>query len=97
MGIAIIKATQSPVTVKEAYAFACQKFGSYFLVSMMAGFIIILGLVLFIIPGIVFITWFLFVMYVVLFENKFGVDALKASKAYVEGKVPLILQDLYLE
>ncbi len=91
LSIAITKAAQSAVSVKETYVFTYQKFGSYFLVSMMAGIIMMLGLVLLILPGIVFMTWFIFATYIVLFENKFGVDALKTSKAYVKGKFFLVL------
>jgi len=50
------------------------------------GIVTMIGFALLIIPGIIFSVWFAFSYYVLLFEGKTGIDAMKASKAYVKGR-----------
>jgi hypothetical protein len=56
------------------------------LTSLLVGFAVIGGTLLFIIPGIIFTIWFCFSTYVVLFDGQKGVAALKASKSLVVGR-----------
>jgi len=93
MGIAIIKAVSDPtqVTVKGAYEVAKKFALSYTWIAILIGFAVLFGLVLLIIPGIIFAVWFGFSYYCLLFEDKRGVEALKASKAYVKGKFWAVL------
>jgi hypothetical protein len=44
------------------------------------------GLILLIIPGIIFAIWLIFVFYIVIIEEKKGVAALRASKQLVAGR-----------
>lgn len=87
MQIALSKAVSAPneTTIKSAYQFAQKYFLQYILLSIMVGFVILLGTLALIIPGIIFAVWFGFSYFVLIFEGKKGVDAMKASKAYVKG------------
>lgn len=87
MGIAMIKFISEPETtsVQSAYGFAKHMFWRYLWVTILAVLCIIGGLILLIIPGIIFSVWFSFSYYVALLEDKRGADALRASKAYVKG------------
>lgn len=58
----------------------------FIVVNMLAGIAILVGVLLFIIPGIIASIWYAFVHYVFLFEGKRGVAALKASHALVRGR-----------
>lgn len=55
------------------------------LVSLMAGFIIIVALIFFLIPGIVVFTYYMFVLYALVFREKKGYDALEYSWNVVKG------------
>lgn len=52
--------------------------------------IVLGGSLLFIIPGIIFALWYTFTFYAIIFENKKGVAALKASKELVAGRTMTI-------
>jgi hypothetical protein len=52
----------------------------------LTGLVTILGFIALIVPGIIFAVWFSFGYFVLVFEDKRGVDALKTSKSYVKGK-----------
>lgn len=86
-GVAMIKAVSDPtgVTIQEAYDFAQPFFFQYIWVSLLSTVIIGLGFLLIIVPGIIFTFWFAFSYYVLVFENKKGIAALKKSKEYVKG------------
>ena len=57
-----------------------------FVVSIIAGLIIFGGMLLLIIPGIIFSVWYAFSVYTVIFDNKKNMAALTASKDLVTGK-----------
>ncbi len=54
-------------------------------VGLLVGGVIMLGFFLAVIPGIIFLVWFSFAMYVMVDEDKRGLDTLLASKSYVAG------------
>ncbi|MBD3311075.1 MAG: hypothetical protein GF349_01080 [Candidatus Magasanikbacteria bacterium] len=56
------------------------------LVSILTGLAVLGGLILLIIPGIIFAVWFAFSYYIVILDNKKGTEALKASKQMVQGR-----------
>lgn len=88
MSLAMIKVVASPsdTTVKSAYSFAAKNFWSYVWVSVLVGLATLGGFILLIIPGIIFMIWFMFSYYVLLFEGKKGTDALKGSREHVRGR-----------
>ncbi len=55
-------------------------------ISILVGLATIGGLILLIIPGIIFAIWFSLTTQAVLFEDKRGVQALKQSREYVRGR-----------
>lgn len=55
-------------------------------ISVLSGLIIFSGIMMFIIPSIVFSLWFTFATYVLIFENKKGIYALIKSRDLVRGK-----------
>jgi len=65
---------------------AFKKIASYFWVCVLMALVIIAGLILIIIPGIIFTIWFNFAPYANVLENKKGITALKASKELVEKR-----------
>jgi hypothetical protein len=87
MSIAMIKAVMQPsLTVKEAYRMAVPYFWRYIVLSILVSIAIIVGFVLLIVPGIIFMVWFTFAYYVLVDENTGAIDAMKRSKALVAGK-----------
>lgn len=56
------------------------------LASILAGLIILGGMILFIIPGIIFSIWYAFVLYAVALDNNTATGSLKASKDLVTGR-----------
>ena len=92
--IALIQAIAFPneTTVGSAYTTAKRFFWRYVLISILLTLIIATGLILLIIPGIIFALWFAFVYYVAILEDKGVVESLKASKAYVKGNMLLVFK-----
>lgn len=88
MGIAMIKAIAEPqsTTIKSGYTFAKKLFWPYLWVAALVGLAIMGGLILLIIPGIIFMVWFGFSYFVLIFEDKRGTKAMKASRELVRGK-----------
>lgn len=58
---------------------------SMLLVAVLVGLSILGGLILLIVPGIIFGLWFSLSSFTLVLENKRGTEALKSSKAYVKG------------
>jgi hypothetical protein len=85
--IAMVRAVAAPETTTLEAAFNDAKAYAvpYFVLSFMVGVITLIGFFLFIIPGVIAMIWFAFAYLILLFEGKTGVEAMKASKAYVDG------------
>lgn len=85
--IAFIYAISSEgLPLADIFRKSAQRFLSFFWVYFLFGFITIAGLVLFMLPGIIFLVWFGFSLFVLAREDVRGIDALLKSKAYVKGK-----------
>lgn len=54
--------------------------------SLLVGLAVLGGLVLLIIPGLIFSVWFAFVIYAVALDGTTNIAALRASKALVQGR-----------
>lgn len=87
--LAIIKATQiittnSPLpSFKESYVRTAHYLIPMLLLSLLVAIIIAIGSILFLIPGIIFATWYYFVNYAVIFEDQTSLSSLKTSKQLV--------------
>lgn len=71
---------------KEIFRLGYKNMVKFFMVSLVVGLIVVLGLVLLIIPAIIFGNWYLFATWLVLEKNMKIGQALKTSKAMVKGK-----------
>ena len=54
--------------------------------SLLTSLIILGGVLLFVIPGIIFMVWYSFTYYIVVFDGQRGANALRASKSLVIGR-----------
>jgi len=75
---------QAPA-VKETFRFSWVRVWPYALVSFLFSFALILGLVLFIIPGLILAVWYSFVVFIIVLEEVDVMEAFGRSKALVKG------------
>ncbi len=54
-------------------------------ITALQGALVLAGFLLFLIPGILFLTWFAFAPFALIEDNQRGIRALLMSKAYVQG------------
>lgn len=80
-----IKDSEENIGVKESYRRGRHKIGSIFWVGLLSGIIILGGFMFFVIPGIIFSTWFNLAVIIVIAEGLGGMNALLKSKFYVSG------------
>lgn len=72
------------IGVRETLKLAWKRTRKFFLVNLLNGIIIFLGLTLFVIPGIVFAVWFSFSVFFVI-EGSEVVESLKQSKNLIKN------------
>lgn len=73
-------------SVIRSYKFVFSSlFWKLLLTNLLQILILMIGLVLLVVPGIIFIFWFIFVTIIVILENCWGVEALKRSKNLGKG------------
>lgn len=86
MGIAMVFAvSDSNLSVKGAYAKAKPYFWRYIGLVILLSVIVMVGMILLVIPGIIFAVWLSMAYFVLILENKNITDSLKQSKDYVTG------------
>ena len=68
-------------TIKEAL----RKLGRYFLTNVLTGLAVLVGIILLIIPGLIFMVWYLFSGYIIIIQDVRPIEALKQSKKLVSG------------
>lgn len=81
----LVKERQNPIEASAALKYGLRKVAPYVWISFLAGLAVFGGLILFIIPGIIFSIWFSVAVYVLIDEDKRGREALKRSKELVKG------------
>lgn len=81
----VIKEREQKIGIKESFRKGWHKIISYLWLSILAGFIIMGGYLLFIIPGIILGVWFSLASYVLVSEDKKGMTALLRSKQLIKG------------
>jgi len=74
-----------PIKLDEIYSPSFKKIPSYLLIAILTGLIVLGGLILLIVPGIIFSIWYGFALYIFLFDGTKGYAALKKSKELVVG------------
>ncbi len=90
-----IKDSSEEIGVWEAYRRGWHKLYSYWWITLLMGFIILGGFLLFIIPGIIFAVWFSMAMFILIAEDLKGMDALLKSREYVRGRWGDVLWRLF--
>lgn len=80
-----IKDSKENTGVMDSYRKALSYFFSYIWVLILMGCIVLGGFLLFIIPGIIFMTSFSFAIVILINENEKGMNALLKSREYVRG------------
>ena len=80
-----IRDAEQGITAKEALKKGWKRIPAYWWISILLVAISIGGFLLFIIPGIIFWIWFSFAIYVLVDEDKRGMNALFRSKQLVAG------------
>ncbi len=88
--LALYWALINSLGVKEAMEQSLHKLGGFFKIAFLTLIIVLAGLVLFIIPGIIFSFWYSFAVLVFLCEGLTGMEALRKSKSYVKGRLGAI-------
>jgi hypothetical protein len=78
-------------TVGDAFRFALHRFGRLLFASLLAGLLVGVGALFCLVPGILFMIWYVFVGQVVIVEGLKGERALSRSKKLTEGYVGRIL------
>ncbi len=90
-GIVAIKDHAERVEWKEAYRRSRPLVNVFFTTGFLAGLAVLGGMILLIIPGIIFAIWFSQSNYVVVEEGLGNTAALKRSKYYVKGRMMEII------
>lgn len=80
-----VREKEAKTNAKNLLALSWSKIFSYSWVLFLMGVISIAGFMLFIVPGIIFSIWFSLSLYVFVFENLKGMQALYRSKELVKG------------
>lgn len=78
--------TKPTKNIKSVFKKSLKLIGKYFLISSVFGLLIFLGLILLIIPAIIFAVWFSFSQFLVLDKNLKIKESLLKSKIMVKGK-----------
>jgi hypothetical protein len=79
-------AVDDQLKIREALSRGWPKARNFILVSSLFAFIVGGGFFLFLIPGVIFMIWFLFSQFIVVAEDERGMNALLKSKEYASGK-----------
>lgn len=80
-----IKDREGGVEIKEYYRRGWNKVASFFWVYILSNLIIAGGFILFFVPGLIFLIWFIFAPFSLIIEDKKVFQSLSASKEYVKG------------
>ena len=75
-----IKERGEKIGIRESFSRGWPKILSYFWISILVGFVTIIGFLLFIIPGIIFSVWLSFATYVLIAEGLTGTKALSPAQ-----------------
>ena len=73
------------IDVKTTYSLAWKKTGKFLLVHFLSGFLVALGFIFLVIPGLILAIWFSFTSIIVFTQDLGVVDTLKKSKELVKG------------
>jgi len=72
--------------IREALGKGWQKLGAFMWLASLLGFIITGGFFLLVIPGVIFLVWFVFAQFILASEDEKGMNAILKSKEYVRER-----------
>jgi hypothetical protein len=72
--------------IKDALREGWKRAGSFMWLSSLLGFLVTGGFLFLIIPGVIFLVWFIFAQFIIFAEDDRGMNALLKSKEYVRGR-----------
>ncbi|OGZ24322.1 MAG: hypothetical protein A2896_01665 [Candidatus Nealsonbacteria bacterium RIFCSPLOWO2_01_FULL_43_32] len=81
-----IKEREQDIGIKEAFRMGWHKIISYYWVSILSTLLVLGAFLLFFVPGIILAIWFSLALYILIAEDKKGMNALSRSKQLVSGK-----------
>ena len=81
-----IKDTNENIGAKEAFKRAWKKILSFWWLSLLSIWIVLGGMLLFVVPGLIFGIWFSFSTWVLIADDTKGIDALLKSREYIRGR-----------
>jgi hypothetical protein len=84
--ITALAAANQEIRLKDIYSFSFRKFFPYLGTSIITMIFLIVLFILLIVPGIIFAVFWSFALFTVVLKDKFGIHALKESKAVVQGR-----------
>ena len=86
--IALVKAIdlKGQTKARDMIKFAWPLVGKYIILQLMVGIVVLVGFVLLVVPGVLFMIWYLFSSIILVVEGLKGREAMKQSKAYIKGK-----------
>ena len=85
VGVMLVCSENQDVSAKELFKKSKQYFSSYLGVSILIAIFTLLWTLLFIIPGIIFSVYYSFAAFIVVYENKKAMAAIKQSKNLIKG------------
>ncbi len=83
--IILVKDKEKDISIGEAFSDALDKILSYIWVSVLVFLAVLGGIILLVIPGVIFAVWFSLATYILVVEGLKGREALKKSREYVTG------------
>ena len=81
-----IKEGEQDIGIKEAFGRGWHKIISYYWISILSTFMVLGAFLLFFVPGIILAIWFSLALYILIAEDKKGMNAFFRSKQLVSGK-----------
>lgn len=81
----LIKNIGSEIRPRQAFKESKQYVWTLIVASLAAGVLIILGYIIFIVPGIILQIWYSLTAFVIIFEGKKAFESLRRSKSLVKG------------
>ena len=75
-----------PISISEGFRQASAKFWTLVVAGIVVGIIVAIGFIALVIPGIIFLTWYVYTVPAVMLENKGALEGMSASKAFGRDK-----------
>ncbi len=75
------------IELSAAFGSAVRKFPSLIVAGILVGLLVGFGIMLFIIPGVVFAIWYFYTIPAIMLEDRGALDGMRASKAFARDKM----------